>query len=153
MSTYCFAERTCQEKTHQPRLLLETPVKVAFNAHLSSNKIVASHQAVMYDIITINDGDSYDESKGQFRAPVSGTYHFVNTVMSRPGHGIHVNVVKNGVVIGRNWADREGYESGTVAVITHLNAGDTVWVRDDDSGSESLEHDYNNFSGFLLYQD
>lgn len=123
---------------------------MAFYAHLSSNTKVNSNQAIAYDIVKTNVGNGYNKLSGQFQATVAGLYHFTNTVMSQPQHGIHVDIVQNGVSIGKNWADHNGYESGSVSVIAELDVGDLVWVKDSDGRMEHLEHDYNSFSGFLI---
>ncbi|VDI57631.1 Hypothetical predicted protein [Mytilus galloprovincialis] len=135
-----------------PRFLVPNgQAPVAFHTHLSANFNVSSNHAVAYDMVKINVGDGYNKFSGIFKAPTAGLYFITNTVMSMPNHGIHVEIVKNGVAIGKNWADHNGYESGTMSVITDLDVNDSVWVRDSDGGTERLEHDYNSFSGFLIY--
>ncbi|CAG2243832.1 C1QL [Mytilus edulis] len=135
-----------------PRFLVPNgQAPVAFHTHLSANFNVSSNDAVAYDVVKVNVGDGYNKFSGIFKAPATGLYFITNTVMSMPNHGIHVEIVKNGVAIGKNWADHNGYESGTMSVITDLDVNDSVWVRDSDGGTERLEHDYNSFSGFLIY--
>ncbi|CAG2226198.1 unnamed protein product [Mytilus edulis] len=135
-----------------PRFLVPNgQAPVAFHTHLSANFNVSSNHAVAYDVVKINVGDGYNKFSGIFKAPAAGLYFITNTVMSMPNHGIHVEIVKNGVAIGKNWADHNGYESGTMSIITDLDVNDSVWVRDSDGGTERLEHDYNSFSGFLIY--
>ena len=144
----------CFKGNSRPRRLLlgNAAQPIAFCAHMSKSSNNTYLQAVVYDSVTVNAGQGYNKFSGIFQAPVTGIYHFTSTVMSKSGTSVHVNIVKNGAPIAWNFADFEGWESGSTTVIVELEAGDSVWVRDEDTGNRYLEHFYNNFSGFLMYR-
>ena len=129
-------------------IIRERPV--AFYAYLSTVVNISSNQPIVYDLVKVNIGNGYNKYSGHFRAPVSGLYFFMNTVMSKPDHSIHVAIMKNGEGYSYNWADSYGYESGTAGMIMELDSGDVVYVKDTDGGSEFLHPRYNAFSGFLI---
>ncbi|CAC5369596.1 C1QL [Mytilus coruscus] len=140
-----------QKQREVPRLLERSvQTSVAFYVQLSHNHTIVYARAVPYDIVSVNQGNGYDKVSHVFRAPKAGLYFFTNTVMSTPGHSIKVEIEKNGVTIGKNQADTNGYESGTVSVIVQLSVHDNVWVRYPGYTKAQLAQDYNSFSGFLI---
>ncbi|XP_076085271.1 complement C1q-like protein 4 [Mytilus galloprovincialis] len=124
---------------------------IAFYAQLSQTLTIGDLQTVEYDVVRVNVGNGYDKRHGHFTAPVPGLFYFSFTVMSYPGKGVHMEIVKNGAVFGNCFADWDGYESGTSTVITQLDQGDMVWVRHAKAESPQPLHPlYNAFTGFLI---
>ncbi|CAC5362492.1 unnamed protein product [Mytilus coruscus] len=124
---------------------------IAFYAQLSQTLTIGDLQSVEYDVVRVNIGNGYDKRHGHFTAPVTGLFYFSFTVMSIPDHSVHMEIVKNGAVIGNCFADSHGYESGTSTVITQLDKGDMVWIRHVKAeGSQPLHPLYNAFTGFLI---
>jgi hypothetical protein len=91
---------------------------------------LASQQTVIFDNVLSNLGNAYHETYGHFTAPVSGTYQFAVSLLTKtPGPNSYYEVVKNGnQVLSRIYIVKEYYSSSTT-VIAHLDVADVVFVK------------------------
>lgn len=133
---------------------------VAFSATLTKDiNPLGDNQVLLYDKVITNVGGAYDSRHGAFRAPVSGTYKFTFSVLQGTSQMyIALELVKNGVAIGRvRTGDQSYYAIGTNIINVHLNAGDDVWVRHEESvGNDrvmSLAGGYTMFTGHIVRAD
>lgn len=126
---------------------------MAFLAELIADIALGQHQTVEFDHVITNEGNAFDARHGHFTAPVNGIYIFSVTIMKTGSGGyLHVQIVKNGVEIGRAYSDEGGYNTGSTTVFTKLNTGDMIWVRHNPIyGSETIHGDhYSSFGGALV---
>ncbi|KAJ8298949.1 hypothetical protein KUTeg_023009 [Tegillarca granosa] len=137
---------------YQPR----SAYPIAFYARLSNDiTTIGDNQAIEYNEVITNLGHGYDSRHGHFIAPIDGIYIFAVTAMGEPNEALHLNIVKNGAIVGyARAALSTEYESGTAVITLSLVAGDMVWVRYGSSiGSASRKvhgGGFNTFSGALL---
>ena len=104
--------------------------------------------------IGTNNGNAYDEYRGIFTCPQSGTYVFMATLLVGFGNKFEAEIVRN----GNSFADMYGKDdhnwapTSTSAVI-NLSVGDRVWLRVHsnyhDSGA-TLDDSFSSFSGFCI---
>ena len=140
---------------------ISTPT-VAFLAELSKtidNPSVGS--GIIFDVVHLNDGNSYDNVHGVFRAPVNGVYHFTAelTAMNAPGrHEMHLFMMKSSTQIGYmflDWND-DMYLKRNMAVTAHLAKNDDVWIKVGKLVAENHLQGccfHSIFSGFLIKKD
>lgn len=98
-------------------------------------------------------GDAYDARHGHFVAPANGLYLFTVTIM-KPSSGVnlHVEMVKNGMEIGKLHNDESAYNQASITAFVQLNTGDMVWARHM-SGSPTevmTGRHYSSFGGALI---
>ena len=117
-------------------------------------------QTIIFETTITDIGGGYNNSTGIFIAPRPGVYAFSCSLLDHYQNGLmlHAEIVKdNASVLGRVFAhaEQDQYrDQGAQTVVTHLNAGDQVWVRIWDSKNLSLGGQlYSTFTGFLLYAD
>lgn len=86
---------------------------------------------LVFDVVKTNNGNGYHPSTGTFIAPETGIYVFTWTIRESAScfHStqLMVNTSEIGIihVISGSGSDM----SGTGVVVTHVNAGDDVYVR------------------------
>ncbi len=88
---------------------------VAFIAHLHASLTGLGHnQIVRFDDVILNRGSGYDALLGVFRCTEAGTYQFSLSIGSYGG--IQLEMVNNGVQIGRVFTSRSRYGRDTESV-------------------------------------
>ncbi|XP_053397484.1 uncharacterized protein LOC128556414 [Mercenaria mercenaria] len=145
---------TCAAPSHQPTQ--------AFMATLGHTLACTVNQAVIFDTFKLNQGTGYDNRHGIFRASKNGTYHFGATVSAAPQTDFHVAFVKNlasnhiGYLYGG--VGHSFWQETSTSIVTHLNAGDDVWLSclssstlqgDLDAGNDYKTY-HSHFSGFMI---
>ncbi|KAH3710147.1 complement C1q-like protein 2 [Dreissena polymorpha] len=134
---------------------LEGPI--AFTATVVNTlEHLGDHQHIIFDHVITNIGDGYSPLHGHFTAPVRGAYAFFVVLTNTPGHSASAELQRNGQWIGKVLADDETthWTTSTLAVTTQLEAGDQVWVQNEDkySGQEQIDGNdgWTSFSGHLI---
>lgn len=72
-------------------------------------------------------GNGYDESHGNFKAPVSGLYIISASIASPPNQHCRIEIVRNGIQLAAMVGLLRDISNQTVVV--SLNENDQVWVR------------------------
>uniref|UniRef100_A0A8W8JBI5 C1q domain-containing protein n=1 Tax=Magallana gigas TaxID=29159 RepID=A0A8W8JBI5_MAGGI len=115
--------------TQQP---VTTPTIIAFYAYMATDtpSITIQHPLV-FDVVKTNNGNGYHPSTGTFIAPETGIYVFTWTIRET-GNCFHstqlmVNTSEIGIIYVH--VGSGGDLAGTGVVVTHVNAGDDVYVR------------------------
>ncbi|XP_045199085.2 uncharacterized protein LOC123553436 [Mercenaria mercenaria] len=145
---------TCAAPSHQ--------LTQSFMATLGHTFTCAVNQAVIFDTVKLNQGTGYDNRHGVFRAAKNGTYHFGATFTVAPQTDFRVAFVKNfasnhiGYLFGG--VGHSFWQETSTSIVTHLNAGDDVWLSclspstlQGDSDTVNDYHTYHShFSGFMV---
>ena len=130
-------------------------VPVAFSAYRNIAGTVGAGQSIVFDVVYVNQGNGYmyHQNHGLFIAPQSGIYVFLVSLMhssqSKPGHH---SIMKNGQIFARFHSESNQYEQTSQSVILNVNAGDEIYVRNDDNDEYYGSGLYSSFSGFLPFQ-
>jgi hypothetical protein len=113
------------------------------------------NQILVFDHVITNLGNSYNNHNGNFIAPVSGTYVFSVTVMSRYHVNAHLRLVKNGQTVSYLYVSgsEAGYDTTSQTAVLLLQKGDDFCIQNIDSDKDLNGDHYSSFSGFLLQQD
>ncbi|XP_062599641.1 cerebellin-2-like [Saccostrea cucullata] len=126
---------------------------IAFQASLTKTlENMGSQQTVIFDKVTLNEGNGYDKKTGVFTAPEDGVYTFSWTIMSAGSTYFVSELVHGGKLIAYNQADGRGL---TGYVMTSNNANikmkkrDKVWIRSND-GKYAYGGHWCSFSGIYL---
>ena len=131
---------------------------IAFYAYASRFQTLYPLQPFMFDLVETNVCNGFNVQDSKFTAPARGLYYFAANIMARPGHYIHIDVVKNGRRISSLFAGKSGitYNSMTGNAIMNivLDAGDCVWVRHQANYEREavVSAPYAMFSGYLITQ-
>lgn len=141
---------------------------MAFTAAVQKYTVdhVQNQSTIVFDKVITSIGSGYNNLTGIFVAPMSGIYVFSCSLMDHSGehltsgqeHGsamLHAEIVKNGTVLGRVFAHAETShrDQGSVTVVSYVNQGEQVWVRNIDNNDLGLGGElYSVFSGYLLYE-
>lgn len=133
---------------------------------LKSNE--ARSGRITFKIQKLNVGNAMDLSSGTFTAPRSGVYSFSFSGVARlsvtkfTGY-YKVALVHNGNVVGHgrghfDSGNTPDYQTLSFHSTLHLNAGDQVWIQNDDIRALAKLQDgggeyYTHFTGVLLEED
>ncbi|XP_060607038.1 uncharacterized protein LOC132759306 [Ruditapes philippinarum] len=117
--------------------------------HLGQNQIIVFDQAVT------NVGNAYSSQRGEFVAPVDGTYVFHVTMMGKDVHAVtskHFNayIDVSGKPYSQLWV--EPYQQSSQMFVINLTAGKIVSVKNRVQDDGFIGQHMSTFSGFLLYQ-
>jgi len=130
-----------------------SPAKVISEARLSKNQDIGADSRVMFDVEVSNVGGGFDFSRGEFTAPVNGTYLvFVQACLGQ-AMWMDLNIVKDGAVVGRVLSGDDAYHScGSETVVMELHYGNKLWVAKVAGPATVLneEHGRNSFTAVLL---
>nr|XP_022299002.1 heavy metal-binding protein HIP-like [Crassostrea virginica] len=91
-----------------------------------------NQETVIYEKVTLNEGNAYSKDTGKFTAPVGGVYAFSWTTLSSPGKYFISEIVHNGKAITYSQCDGKGltgYPSSSNQVNIKMKKGDKVWIR------------------------
>ncbi|VDI56771.1 Hypothetical predicted protein [Mytilus galloprovincialis] len=133
--------------------------KYAFFATLSSDRSnLPANAVVMFDTVSLNEGDAYDGTTGIFTCPEDGLYHFSWTTVSNPGKDFTSVLVANDRKIAENAADSDSVSdamTGTSNVIVRMMKRQKAWIGVQGSDGKNLKKIWvgspcSMFSGFKL---
>lgn len=105
---------------------------VAFYAYMTTRLHTPSTEHVLvFDVVKTNIGNAYHPSTGVFMVPESGVYVFTWTFWIGDGRDNSIQLMVNREDVGTVYLQTiSGVESvATGIVVTHVNAGDDVFVR------------------------
>ncbi|XP_067093749.1 uncharacterized protein [Osmerus mordax] len=132
--------------------------KVAFYTALTDSGNVGpfnTETSLVYSKVITNIGNAYSPVTGVFTAPVRGVYYFRFTAMDLRGSGsMGVAMYKNDLLIMANGAyNSHGHAKYVANAATlELEQGDKIKMRlPPGFGLWDHPHNYNTFSGFLLF--
>ncbi|XP_045165295.2 complement C1q-like protein 4 [Mercenaria mercenaria] len=127
---------------------------VAFSATMTKDiTSLGVRQQIPFDQIITNIGNGYDSRHGEFRAPVTGTYEFSVSMLMNPGHWTGVEIVKDGVAIGKlRTGDSAKWTMAGTSVTAELTAGQDVWVEHIAESDSNVFYgqSFSTFSGHLI---
>ncbi|XP_052678302.1 heavy metal-binding protein HIP-like [Crassostrea angulata] len=106
---------------------------IAFQSTLTKHLVnLKSHETVIFEKVSLNEGKAYDKTSGIFTAPSDGIYSFTWTTLTKTGKTFITDIVRNGEMIIRNFSDgrgRDGYAMSTSHANIKMKKGDKVWIR------------------------
>ncbi|XP_062619916.1 complement C1q-like protein 3 [Saccostrea cucullata] len=114
------------------KLYSSTKKPVAFYAYMSKHTPTITVQyPLTFDVVKTNIGNGYHSSTGVFIVPETGIYVFTWTIRMYGGYKHSTQLMVNTNEIGIIHADvnHDSDFSGSGIVVTHVNAGDNVFVR------------------------
>ena len=119
---------------------------------------VSSTNAIVFNVVNVNNGSHYDTSNGRFTAPVTGTYFlYFGGIKNNSSSTVRLKLLKNGTGNYMN-SDREiRYDTGgnygenaSMNVIASLTATDYVQVYVTAGTIYGTDASYTHFGGYLL---
>lgn len=119
-------------------------------------KNLKNQETVVFDEITLNEGNSYNKTSGIFTAPFDGIYSFTWTTLTAGGKYFMTEIVRNGHPIAYNHNDGrgvggEGYPMSSSHANIKMKKGERVWIRTYGSYGQYAEGgNWSNFSGLKL---
>ncbi|XP_056014450.1 heavy metal-binding protein HIP-like [Ostrea edulis] len=130
---------------------------VAFQALLQNDiSDLGTYQTVKFDTVKLNEGSGYDVKTGKFTAPEDGVYSFSWNVLVYSGKEFHTEIVKNGNVVAKNYADgrilKSGYHlTSSSTVNIKMKKREQVWIRSHNKHGRYIHgSSWSYFSGFKL---
>ncbi|XP_061176943.1 complement C1q tumor necrosis factor-related protein 3-like [Saccostrea echinata] len=125
---------------------------IAFQSSLSSNlENLGNQQTVIFDKVTLNEGNGYDKKTGVFTAPEEGIYKFSWTILTWERKYFISEIVHNGKPVLFSYSDgrgRTGNVTSSNSANIKMNKGDKVWIRTWGSyGKFARGGNWSNFSG------
>lgn len=114
--------------TQQP---VTTPTVIAFYAYMAADTpSITIQYHLVFDVVKTNNGNGYHPSTGTFIAPVTGVYVFTWTIRETNNCHHSTQLMVNNAEIGIIYVHVDSNDmAGTGVVVTHVNAGDDVYVR------------------------
>ena len=132
-------------------------VGVVFQSTLTKNlQNLKYHETVIYDKVTLNEGNAYNKDTGKLTATVEGVYALSWTTLSSPGKYFLTEIVHNGNAIwmalsqcdGRG---QSGWPSSSNQVNIKMKKGDKVWIRTYGKDGLYAFGNWCSFSGFKIW--
>jgi hypothetical protein len=108
-----------------------TTSAIAFYAYMTKDTpTITIRHSLTFDVVKTNLGNGYHPATGVFIAPESGVYVFTWSIREN-GNDYHpTELMVNTDVLGVLFVNADGGSStGTGVVVTHVNAGDDVFIR------------------------
>ncbi|CAG2246364.1 unnamed protein product [Mytilus edulis] len=133
--------------------------KVCVFATLSSDKNdLPGDTVVIFDTVSLNEGDAYDGTTGTYTCPEDGLYYFSWTTVSNAGKDFTSVLVANDRKIAVNVVDSDSvtdYMTGTSNVIVRMMKGQKAWLAVNHGDGKHLDQQWGDspcsmFSGFKL---
>lgn len=91
-----------------------------------------NQETVIFDKVSLNEGNAYDKTSGIFTASSDGIYSFTWTTLTSAGKYFVTDIVRNGEMITRNYSDgrgRDGFGMSTSHANIKMKKGEKVWIR------------------------
>jgi len=119
--------------------------------------VVAANNALVFDGVTTNIGNFYNNATGQFTCPVNGIYFFTVNIMSKGNKLLSAHLMMNTRAIAGLYAiggSPSTNDHSTASVVVHCTEGQHVYVKSLSDHSVNGEPvGYTQFTGFLLAED
>ncbi|KAL4224658.1 hypothetical protein ACF0H5_015355 [Mactra antiquata] len=137
----------------QIRAFQEGPV--AFHATVNAaNDVthISLGEKIVFNKVKFTLGGGYHGQHGLFIAPKAGIYIFSVSILSSHNTIIEAALEKNGVTLAGAYSKSDdGFDQGSVTVVTQLSIGDEVYVVNTWPNVTSFHtHEYTSFTGYLL---
>lgn len=91
-----------------------------------------NEETVIFNKVSLNEGNAYDKTSGKFTAPSDGIYSFSWTTLTPAGKHFVTDIVRNGETITRNYTDgrgQNGFAMSTSNANIKMKKGEKVWIR------------------------
>ncbi|CAC5363975.1 unnamed protein product [Mytilus coruscus] len=151
--------RKLEDNEYDSERGLNRPVRattqVAFHARLRKDLTsIGVNQPIVFDDVTLNNGNAYNSGDGIFITPVAGVYVFALSIMVVREHHIHITLASTDGVIGNIYVDdgQFTFNSASNVFLTRLNKGVHVWARKAEANGNFLHSGFSTISGFLLFE-
>uniref|UniRef100_K1RHX7 Collagen alpha-1(X) chain n=1 Tax=Magallana gigas TaxID=29159 RepID=K1RHX7_MAGGI len=112
-----------------------------------------NQETVIFDKVSLNEGNAYDNTSGVFTAPSDGIYSFSWTILTASEKYFISEIVHNGVKIAYNYADGRGlnaYLMSTSHANIKMKKNEQVWIKASDTNGKYAHDGYCYFSGEKL---
>ncbi|ESP02576.1 hypothetical protein LOTGIDRAFT_58867, partial [Lottia gigantea] len=125
---------------------------VAFAARTRTNKaFLGPTETIVFDEVTVNNGNAYDPLTGIFTAPFNGVYHFSSTILSGFNATIETMFVLNGEEVGRMFSGAFlSRGSGSNSILLNLKERDEVTVNVFYGNGHYVHGGWSTFMGYLI---
>ena len=126
---------------------------VTFSAFATrSINIGFGYATLIFDRVTINEGQGYSGRTGVFTCPISGFYVFTWTLQTIANKSLNSYIVKNGGNKSTRFCDIDAKTSSRASAsnteVMHLTKGDRVYIQ---GGGYLSSHDYvSSFNGWKI---
>ena len=131
-------------------------VDIAFQSSLTKHlQNMNNEETVIFDKVSLNEGNAYNQRTGEFTAAVEGVYSFSWKMFTSRGKYFITHIVHNGNPIAYNHCDGRGISVGHVSSSNQANikmkGGDKVWIKTR-KGDGLFAHGGNwcDFSGYKI---
>ena len=131
-------------------------VDIAFQSSLTKHlQNMNNEETVIFDKVSLNEGNAYNQKTGEFTAAVEGVYSFSWKMFTSRGKYFITHIVHNGNPIAYNHCDGRGISVGHVSSSNQANIkmkrGDKVWIKTR-KGDGLFAHGGNwcDFSGYKI---
>nr|XP_022299005.1 heavy metal-binding protein HIP-like [Crassostrea virginica]XP_022299006.1 heavy metal-binding protein HIP-like [Crassostrea virginica] len=129
---------------------------IAFQSSLTKHlQNMNNEETVIFDKVSLNEGNAYNQKTGEFTAAVEGVYSFSWKMFTSRGKYFITHIVHNGNPIAYNHCDGRGISVGHVSSSNQANIkmkrGDKVWIKTR-KGDGLFAHGGNwcDFSGYKI---
>ncbi|XP_052678292.1 heavy metal-binding protein HIP-like [Crassostrea angulata] len=127
---------------------------IAFQSSLTKQlENMKNQETVIFDKVSLNEGNAYDKTSGIFTAPLDGIYSFTWTILTTAGKYFLTEIVLNGKKVVLNHTDGRGHNGGPMST-SHANIkmkkGDKVWIRTHSTSGLFAHANWCFFSGSKL---
>lgn len=106
---------------------------IAFQSSLTKNlENMKNQETVIFDEVSLNEGNAYDHTSGIFTAPSDGIYFFTWTILTKAEKYFVTEIVLNDLKDAYNFADGRGHNRHPMTTShanTKMKKGDKVWIR------------------------
>nr|XP_034307450.1 complement C1q tumor necrosis factor-related protein 2-like [Crassostrea gigas] len=142
-----FENMRCKDGMRQDRF--------AFQSSLTKSlENMKNQETVIFDKVSLNEGNAYNKTSGIFTAPMDGIYSFTWSILTQSGKYFVSEIVQNGHKVASNYCDGRGHDYWSMST-EHANIkmkkGDKVWIRTHGTwGQFALGSDWCSFSGVEL---
>uniref|UniRef100_K1QYK6 Complement C1q tumor necrosis factor-related protein 3 n=1 Tax=Magallana gigas TaxID=29159 RepID=K1QYK6_MAGGI len=128
---------------------------IAFQSTITKHLVnLKAKETVIFDKVSLNEGNAFDKTSGVFTAPSDGIYSFTWTTLTSAGKTFITEIVRNGEMITRNFSDgrgRDGFAMSTSHANIKMKKGDKVGRGQSDSFHHTCGGETTEPRAFLVY--